>query len=41
MHIDDLAEKTRLNLSTLNIELFDLLMGGSLNELPGKRYSLT
>ena len=40
IHIDELAEKTRLNLSTLNIELFDLMMGGSLNELPGKRYSL-
>ncbi|MDG1333349.1 MAG: DNA-processing protein DprA [Crocinitomicaceae bacterium] len=40
IHIDELAEKTRLSLSTLNIELFDLLMGGSLNELPGKRYSL-
>ena len=40
IHIDELAEKTRLNLSTLNIELFDLLMNGSLNELPGKRFSL-
>ena len=40
MHIDELAEKTRINLSTLNIEIFDLLMIGSLNELPGKRYSL-
>jgi DNA processing protein len=40
LHIDELAEKTRINLSTLNIELFDLLMLGSLNELPGKRYSL-
>lgn len=40
VQIDELAEKTRLNLSTLNIELFDLLMSGTLNELPGKRYSL-
>ncbi len=38
--IDELADKTRLSLSTLNIELFDLLMNGSLNELPGKRYIL-
>jgi len=40
IHIDDLAEKTRLSLSTLNIELFDLQMGGLLNELPGKHYTL-
>lgn len=40
LHIDELAEKTRINLSTLNIELFDLLMIGSLNELPGKRYAI-
>jgi DNA processing protein len=40
IHIDELADKTRLSLSTLNIELFDLIMSGSLNELPGKRYSL-
>ena len=40
IHIDDLAEKTHLDLSTLNIELFDLLMSGTLNELPGKRFSL-
>ena len=40
IHIDELAEKTRLNLSALNIELFDLIMGGSLNELPGNRYSM-
>lgn len=40
IHIDQIAEKTKLSLSDLNIELFDLLMGGSLNELPGKRYSL-
>ena len=38
VHIDALAEKTRLNLSTLNIELFDLLLSGALNELPGKRF---
>lgn len=38
VHIDELAERTRLNLSTLNIELFDLLMSGALNELPGKRF---
>lgn len=41
IHIDDLAAKTRLNLSTLNIELFDLMMNGALNELPGKRFSLS
>lgn len=40
VHIDELAEKTRISLSTLNIELFDLLMIGSLNELPGKRYAI-
>lgn len=40
VQIDELAEKTRLNLSTLNIELFDLLMNGFLNELPGKRFVL-
>ncbi len=40
IHIDDLAEKTHLNLSALNIELFDLLMSGTLNELPGKRFAL-
>lgn len=38
IHIDELAARTRLNLSTLNIELFDLLMSGVLNELPGKRF---
>lgn len=38
LHIDELAAKTRLSLSVLNIELFDLLMNGSLNELPGKRF---
>ncbi|PHR22044.1 MAG: DNA-protecting protein DprA [Fluviicola sp.] len=38
VHIDELAEKTRLSLSTLNVELFDLLMSGALNELPGKRF---
>ncbi len=40
IHIDELAAKTRLNLSTLNIELFDLLLCGVLNELPGKRFTL-
>lgn len=40
VHIDELAEKTRLSLSTLNIELFDLLMNGSLNELPGRRFMM-
>ena len=40
VHIDELAEKTRLSLSTLNIELFDLLMNGFLNELPGKRFMM-
>lgn len=40
IHIDDLADKTRMDLSTLNIELFDLLMNGVLNELPGKRFVL-
>ncbi|MFK7785069.1 MAG: DNA-processing protein DprA [Crocinitomicaceae bacterium] len=40
LHIDELAEKTRMSLATLNVELFDLLMIGSLNELPGKRYSI-
>ena len=40
VHIDELAQKTRLNLSTLNIELFDLLMNGALSELPGKRFVL-
>lgn len=40
IHIDDLAEKTHMDLSALNIELFDLLMSGTLNELPGKRFAL-
>lgn len=40
LHIDDLATKTKLNLSRLNIELFDLLMSGLLEELPGKRFIL-
>jgi DNA processing protein len=38
IHIDDLATKTKMNLSSLNIELFDLLMSGVLEELPGKRF---
>lgn len=41
MHIDDLAEKTRLNVPTLNIALFELVLSGSLNELPGKRFTMT
>ncbi len=38
LHIDDLAAKTKMNLSSLNIELFGLLMSGVLEELPGKRF---
>lgn len=40
LHIDELAAQTKMNQSRLNIELFDLLMSGCLEELPGKRFML-
>lgn len=41
IHIDELAAKTGLSLSALNIELFDLSLNGLLNELPGKRLCMS